>query len=97
MSGEDEQARAGTGESHDFQKCCCYFKLTSQMVRNGTGIHISLGSEVNHNSGSGGGPAVKAAPWLEGTGAHVPAAVLRRALPGAETPWRKHLFHLGVR
>lgn len=36
-------------------------------------------------------------PWLECTGAPIPGAVLRRALPGAETPQRKHPFHLGAR
>ena len=36
-------------------------------------------------------------PWLECRGAHVPAAVLRRALPGAESPHGKHPCHLGVR
>lgn len=57
MSGKDKQARAGTGESGDFQKSCCCFKGTSQMGRDGAGIHISLRSEVNRNSGYGGGPA----------------------------------------
>lgn len=41
---EDKQARAGTGESRDFQNSCRCFKGTSQVGRDGAGIHISLGS-----------------------------------------------------
>lgn len=57
MSEEDKQARAGTGDIHDFQKICQCFKWISQMGRDGAGTDISLGSEVNDNCGSKGSSA----------------------------------------
>lgn len=97
MSREDEQARAGTGESHDFQRSCCCFKGSSQMGIDGAGIHISLGSAVNLTVAMEEALQAWKQPQLECTGAHVPVAMVRRTLLGAETPWGKHLFHLGVR